>query len=248
MGGFPPDKRLVRRPATLDDLEDIATVAQQGFPDDPEFDYRFPHRDKYPEDNRKWILQEYREYLEQPDKYEVIIVTAGDNNNKAVALSVWDISISKAHQGSGLGVPDDPNEQCQRRDVNPVHFRKFKERMGEAFERYFGAYGKDQIHLWLLATHPDFRRRGAGTRLCQWGQERASRDSLHTTVLASPMGKSLYEELRFTNSGTFFIQVDGETDKLKLWAMEYSNTTKGRWNYLGWFLSLLSSVPFVGQK
>ncbi len=82
MSDYPPDTRLPLRPATLD------TVAQQGFPDDPEFDYRFPFRHEFPEDNRKWIRKEYQEYLEQPEKYAVVIVTASDNSDKAVALSV----------------------------------------------------------------------------------------------------------------------------------------------------------------
>ncbi|KAI1456476.1 acyl-CoA N-acyltransferase [Annulohypoxylon moriforme] len=252
MGDFPPDTRLVLRRATSDDLEDIATVAQEGFPDDPEFNYRFPYRGDYPEDNRKWILQEYREYLEQPDKYEVIIVTASDNDNKAVALSVWDISISKAHRGSDLGIPDDPEERCRRKDANPIHFRKFKERMDEAFELYFSEYGTDQIHLWLLATRPAFRRRGAGTRLCRWGLERASKNSICTTVLASPMGKCLYEELGFTNCDSFFIQVDGEAEKLQLWAMTHAKTAAAQVEVKrkpsGFFLRLLSYVLFLGQK
>lgn len=105
MGDCKREKGLTLRTATLDDLEDIATIAQKGFPDDPEFNYRFPHRFECPEDNRRWILQEYREYLDQPDKYAVIIVTADDNDDKAIALSVWDLSISKAHKGGGKNFP-----------------------------------------------------------------------------------------------------------------------------------------------
>ncbi|KAI1135827.1 acyl-CoA N-acyltransferase [Hypoxylon sp. FL0543] len=247
MGEFPPDKRLALRAATPDDLEDIATVAQEGFPDDPEFDYRFPYRQEFPEDNRKWIVQEYREYLEQPDKYAVIIVTASDNDNKAVALSVWDISISKPHQGSDLGVPDDPNQQARRRDVNASHFRKFKQQMCEEFDAYFGKYGDDQIHLWLLATRPGFRRRGAGTRLCRWGLERASERSLYTTVLASPMGRNLYEELSFIDCGSFMIQVDGEAEKLEIWAMTHDKDKQPEKRF-GLLLRLLELVPFLGPK
>ncbi|KAI1409962.1 acyl-CoA N-acyltransferase [Hypoxylon sp. FL1857] len=247
MGDFPPDKRLALRRATPDDLEDIATVAQEGFPDDPEFDYRFPYRQNFPEDNRKWIVQEYREYLEQPDKYAVIIVTASDNDNKAVALSVWDISISKAHRGSDLGVPDDPEQQIRRRDANASHFRKFKQQMCEEFDSYFGKYGDNQVHLWLLATHPDFRRRGAGTRLCRWGLEWASQQSLYTTVLASPMGRSLYEELSFVECGSFMVQVDGEAEKLEIWAMTYEKDKEPE-KPSGLLLRFLELVHFLRPK
>lgn len=98
---WPPDQRLALRLARLDDLDNITTIAQRGFPDDPEFDYRFPYRDEFPEDNRRWICQEYREYLEQPEKYIVIIITASDNDDKAVALSIWDVSPSTPQKGSG---------------------------------------------------------------------------------------------------------------------------------------------------
>ncbi|KAI0384708.1 acyl-CoA N-acyltransferase [Hypomontagnella monticulosa] len=223
MEGFPPDRRLTLRVATSCDLEDIATVAQEGFPDDPEFDYRFPHRLEYPEDNRKWILQEYKEYLEQPNKYAVMIITASDNDDKAIALSVWDMSLATAHQGSDLGVPDDPEEEPRRKDVNAMHFREFKCQMNKALGTYFGGYGEDQIHLWLLATRPAFRHRGAGTRLCRWGLERASQSSRYTTVLASPMGRALYKELRFTRCGLFTIRVDGEAESLEICAMASFN-------------------------
>ncbi|KAI4859664.1 hypothetical protein F4820DRAFT_155562 [Hypoxylon rubiginosum] len=238
MGNYPPDTRLALRAATLDDLEDIATVAQEGFPDDPEFNYRFPHRHDYPEDNRKWILQEYREYLEQPDKYAVNIVTASDNDDRAIALSVWDLSISRAHQGGDLGVPDNPSGEPRRDDVNATHFRQFKRTMNEYFDTHFGKYGDGQIHLWLLATHPHFRHRGAGTKLCLWGLERASRKAVHTTVLASPMGKRLYGGLGFTNCGSFIIQVDGEEEALELWAMMIHAKPPGGWNLFGRVLRL----------
>lgn len=34
-------------------------------------------------------------------------------------------------------------------------------------------YGDRQVHLLVLATHPDYQRHGAGTRHCQWGIELA---------------------------------------------------------------------------
>lgn len=42
-----------------------------------------------------------QERLEPPDKYSVIIIPASDNNDKAIALSVWDMPIATAAEGSG---------------------------------------------------------------------------------------------------------------------------------------------------
>ena len=98
MGGPCQADKLHCRFATFDDLEDITTVAQQGFPDDPEFDYRFPRRTYFPGDNRSWIRKEYEEYLEQTEKFAVLVVTAptklkDEESRKSISLAVWDLSV-----------------------------------------------------------------------------------------------------------------------------------------------------------
>ena len=92
------DMPLSLRAATMADLDDITKVAQAGFPDDPEWNYRFPYREEYPKDNWKWTRREYEEYLAQPDKYAVILVTAlvekeGQFMQKTAAIAVWDMSV-----------------------------------------------------------------------------------------------------------------------------------------------------------
>ncbi len=122
-----------------------------------------------------------------------------------------------------LGIPDDPHQPPRRRDANAAHFRAFKSCMDSGFDRFFGAVGDDQIHLWLLCTDPKFRRRGAGSRLCRWGIERAALDHKQATVLASPMGKVLYEEMGFRLCGSFFVHCDDddESQKLEIWALSH---------------------------
>ncbi|KAH7377964.1 acyl-CoA N-acyltransferase [Cadophora sp. MPI-SDFR-AT-0126] len=205
------------RKADKSDLEDITTVAQAGFPDDPEFDYRFPKRDKYPEDNRKWIKREYQAYIEQPEKFTVMIVTTpvekdGQVASQAIALAVWDISVLTEATGGDDGLQE-------RRDVNRTHFEEFGKAMAKGFDDYFACYGKEQVHLWLLATHPDFRRRGAGTMLCNWGTERATEKGWVLTVLASPMGNKLYQELGYKLVGQFTVRADHEEESLEIYCL-----------------------------
>jgi hypothetical protein len=92
--------------ATKADLDDITDVARSGFPDDPEFDYRFPYRDRYPEDNRKWIHREYEQYLEQPKKFATLVVTTlvsrkGISKERAISVGIWDISPMSKSTGGG---------------------------------------------------------------------------------------------------------------------------------------------------
>ena len=114
MGGGPltPSARIVSnepltlRRATIDDLDDITWIVTNSLPDDPGTDYRFPYRDKYPEDFQKWTKEEYAEYFERPDKFYVMIVTApvedkGELFQQPVAVGVWDVIVTSDFAPSG---------------------------------------------------------------------------------------------------------------------------------------------------
>jgi predicted acetyltransferase len=103
-----------------------------------------------------------------------------------------------------------------------AHFNAFKSAMDAGFNQYFAKHGDSQVHLWLLCTDPAFRRRGAGTMLCQWGLERGARQGLPVTVLASPMGRRLYQRLGFVLEGSFIVHAEGDTEWLRIWALTYS--------------------------
>lgn len=108
-----------------------------------------------------------------------------------------------------------------RDDANRRHCEKYNEVVAECFQKYFAKYAESQIHLWLIVTHPDFRRRGAGTMLMNWGLDAAKEKGLPITVFASPMGRLLYAHLGFQDVATEIIQVDDEEDKLTFTVMEF---------------------------
>ncbi|EAU29938.1 predicted protein [Aspergillus terreus NIH2624] len=58
---------------------------------------------------------------------------------------------------------------------------------------------KDRPHYYLdvLATHPNFRRRGAATMLLRWGCDQADRDGLPVYIDASEAGVPVYEKYGF---------------------------------------------------
>lgn len=112
----------------------------------------------------------------------------------------------------------------ERRDANPAHMREYARALSAGFARFFAPYGKEQIHLWLLVTHPNFRRRGAGTMLCNWGLVEATKKGWILTVLASPMGKILYEHLGYNLVGTEKVQADGEDETFNVYCLEQKTT------------------------
>ena len=107
MGGgeHSPDERLTLRRATMEDLDDVLEVVHGALSLDPKFNYRMPYRDQYPEDNHKWLRLEYTEYLAQPEKYALMMMTASDYNDKPIAICIWDYAMMEPHLGGGkLGV------------------------------------------------------------------------------------------------------------------------------------------------
>ncbi len=82
------------RVATEADIDAIIDIAQAAMPDDPSYDYRYPYRDQYPEDNRYWTRQSYANFFKNPSKYLTLVMTVPDNENQAgpgkpVSYAVW---------------------------------------------------------------------------------------------------------------------------------------------------------------
>lgn len=116
----------------------------------------------------------------------------------------------------------------------------YSETMKYAFEKYFAKYEKKQIHLVWLITHPDFRRRGAATMLCNWGREEAIKRGWMWTVIASPMGKSVYEHLGCDLLGTETVRVPGEVENVVIYMMEE------KFKHPAWLASLVLVSALVG--
>jgi predicted acetyltransferase len=90
-------------------------------------------------------------------------------------------------------------------------------------KKYFRQFGKEQIGLGRLVTHPDFRRRGAASMICGWGQREACKDGKSLSLLATPMGKPLYLSLGYKVIGKVVAQVEGEEERVEVDAMVKHN-------------------------
>ena len=98
------------RAAAKADLDEIVRLVQLAFPDDPEFNYRFPYHDRYPEDNTTWLRKEYAAYLDQPEKFAVLVTTVTTSNTNEsrvqgqpiIALAVWDTSVLTAANDTSM--------------------------------------------------------------------------------------------------------------------------------------------------
>lgn len=109
-GGLQNGDGLTLRAARKGDLDAITRIVQAGFPDDPGCDYKFPYRYQYLDDFRYWTRLEYEEYLDQPEKFAVLVVTtpaaeqgeaANEPADEPIAIGVWDIAVETNSTGGG---------------------------------------------------------------------------------------------------------------------------------------------------
>ena len=110
---------------------------------------------------------------------------------------------------------------ANRRDANPAHGTALSESAQAGQRRYLAAYTTEHIHLQALGTLARFQRRGYGSVLVRWGMERATRDGVVATLLASPMGRLVYPRLGWEELAEVKVQVPGEEEHTFLYPMVY---------------------------
>jgi GNAT superfamily N-acetyltransferase len=74
-------------------------------------------------------------------------------------------------------------------------------------------YGPSQLYLETLGTHPDFQRRGAGTRLVSRGIEVGKREGVNVTLIAQPTAEGFYRGLGFVSVRNVTVSRVGEGDE-----------------------------------
>jgi hypothetical protein len=106
---------LQMRVATEADIDAITDVAQAAMSDDPSYDYCYPYRDQYPEDNRYWTRQLYANFFKNPSKYLTLVMTVPDSEKQAgpgkpVSYAVW--LIDQLHDGVEIREQRPPSQWC----------------------------------------------------------------------------------------------------------------------------------------
>ena len=241
---------LTLRAATADDLDHVADIAWAAFPADPQWDYRFPHRKEYPEDNWRWTRLMYENLMGDGNAVNVITVPikkedGGEVVHRPIAVAVWELIGGGVDIASATGsyfssvrmeFPPFPSQcifseaqiaaGCEgRRDADPKRMEAFTDTISKAKKKWFdNVYGSDKLHLRILGTHPDYQRRGAGTKHCEWGMDLAKEHKVPVTLFSSPQGQKLYSHIGFDLLATITVQVEGEEEKLSIGVMIYKKS------------------------
>lgn len=223
VGGPPP---IVLRNGTLADLDCILDIGLAAMPMDPQWNYRFPHRQAFPQDQRDATRKRYREFLENSDgRWSVTVAEMFKGNSVTpVAFAVWDIG--NLSRKSTVTQPQETSRykssKIARRDCNQTRMQAWNCILQEAKSRHFEhRFGTQQFQLQILATHPDFQRLGAGSLLVRDGIMLAEAASQAISVFASPMGERLYASLGFERIECVLVQVKDEPEFVTVEAMAY---------------------------
>lgn len=101
----------------------------------------------------------------------------------------------------------------------------FREKLNESQTTWFDKqYGDNQLQLALLCTSRDHRRRGAATKLVQWGLTKVKSENLTLTLFSSPLGKYVYLKLGFRQVGLDKAQVVDDQDSVDILGMVYDSS------------------------
>jgi hypothetical protein len=100
------------RLATPADLDSVVELALAALPDDPDWHYRFPYHDKYPEDHLKFTRLLFQFYLDPGhNDFRIMVAEAPKSEScpetKMVSYALWDVSfLNKRKYGPGYKPQD----------------------------------------------------------------------------------------------------------------------------------------------
>lgn len=216
------------RNATIDDIDDITTVMIDAFKPSPVFKYIRQFADEAGEEyiwtcQREGYLALFQQHAAD---YRFKVVTVPDSaslsGEKAVSVSVWDVSRTKDHADDQDELPrislspllgyslsktthssanyrHDSGFNCSAHlDMNLTRAIHFQQIMDDAEHRYLTEPLGAQLYLDLLATHPSWDGNGFAAQHLRWGKaqlellRKPNGDSLPMTLLATPAGYPLY--------------------------------------------------------
>ena len=224
-----PNMSITIRPVRRGDadIDAIVDIVIQAFEYDDQWRWRYPYRKEYPEDHYKFTRIYYADYLEMTFAGHNTIMLAETPSDedpsllKVISVSIWD-NYGSAPPDPNLPGGKPPANHPERKDASPERMAAYSRGSAKARKELFvSRYGERQLSLRQMATLPAYWRRGAATKLCNWGKDEARKAGVAVPMFASPMGRMVYAKLGFKEVGQWTAQVEGEEESVTLHAMTW---------------------------
>ncbi|KAI1120429.1 acyl-CoA N-acyltransferase [Nemania abortiva] len=163
---------------------------------------------------RKESLDEAAERLakwhaEDPSSYWQKVVDTETGNIAGAAL--WNIHtenpFAQEHHMEATWFPDDGS-------------RRFSEQVAEMHSAPRALLGqRPHVYLFIIYTHPAYRRRGVGQKFMSWGMKKADEMGVEMFLDSTPVGRPLYEANGFVmvKENIIIPQTDTPDEAWKEW-------------------------------
>ncbi|KAK0667050.1 hypothetical protein QBC41DRAFT_304707 [Cercophora samala] len=230
------------RPALKDDLDAISKIAAIVAPHTTHLPYIHPG--EYLDEYCKHLYDDYHSYIRNAplDKYMVMVAEIPNpttplnpQSKIIIAFAVWsklpkflphkhEKTTDLTYEEYTKANDDDKSSTAALQaslDKSPPPLRP--DDNYDAMDRDEGywkiKFGTRQITLIDLSTSPDYWRRGAATKLLEWGMKLARRGGKAIKLISTPFAKALFAKHGFKEMGNLVIQLKGEDEKLVMPSM-----------------------------
>jgi hypothetical protein len=164
------------RPAEDSDIDALTYMLIEALPSDEQWAYRYTNWEEFPEQHLENTRHRVKTWLS--DAACKVIVAEDPESWKVIALSIWSLptkdtepcekcsclALEQITLLTPLSLVKSLHVRAYGPEVNPARMVAYHESCDRAKAKFFDYYGVNQVRLAKLATHPDYRKRGAGTR------------------------------------------------------------------------------------
>ncbi|KAH0439650.1 hypothetical protein CcaCcLH18_02760 [Colletotrichum camelliae] len=224
------------RTATQADLPAIQVIITKALPADYQWKYCFPARSSVKLDSGMYVQRALEQTLAPGNSDWLVCVTEDPGSRKPVGVAVWswtdariqehtgeDVRSQGLTAGEALGgvvgiVADGGPTGTNTGNAENPRIVALSNAVAACRDRQLARYGQ-QLHLHVVAIHPEYQRLGHAKLLCQHGMHLAKEKGLTVSAVTSPSGYIFFSGLGFADCGHVVVQVPGEKEEIGLKAM-----------------------------
>ncbi|EQB54290.1 hypothetical protein CGLO_05899 [Colletotrichum gloeosporioides Cg-14] len=228
------------RTATQADLPALQVIINKALPADYQWKYCFPGRSSAKQDSGMYVQHALEQTLASGNNDWLVCVTEDPGSRKPVGVAVWSwtdariqphIDEDVGSQGltvtgealggaGGIVAAGGPTEANSSKAENP-RIVALGNAVAACRDRQLARYGQ-QLHLHVVAIHPEYQRLGHAKLLCQHGMHLAREKGLAVSAVTSSSGYIFFSGLGFADCGHVVVQVPGEKEEIGLKAMVFA--------------------------
>ncbi|KAK2612605.1 hypothetical protein QQS21_001377 [Conoideocrella luteorostrata] len=214
------------RPATPADIPAVVRVVLSALTDEAPWKAFFPRKAQDDPTYTAYCEAILRSYVEPAQRDDLLFLVAEASGPETktnsgaviVAAAIWDTSTGLG-QGRGNGRQmSDSEEHDPSLDKAPGKLAALSGATVDGRRKHFSS-DVPYVYLHLLATRPDYQRKGYGKALCAWGIKAARQKHASICAQAGSRGYILFSGLGFVDKGHVVLPTEPGSDEVLVKAM-----------------------------